>query len=122
MTNTSTTKSSAWRRLAVRVTTILVVLGTATLVAAVDSGQEARATTAPTSMVGQQQEDDPGWDCHTMGNRDCGPQVDAIQDFPGGMNVVLSTGVVLTCRDWDTTGAECNSADTVQHYLHAFSA
>lgn len=91
-------------------------------IAAVLLGTTATASAAPTAPATQVQEDDANWDCHTMGNRICGPQVDRIEDFPGGLNVHLANGAVLTCRDWDTTGMECNSADTVQHYLHAFDA
>lgn len=80
------------------------------------------ASAAPTAPITQVQEDDAAWDCNTMGNHTCGPQVDQVEDFPGGMSVTLDNGVVLTCRDWDTTGDECTSADTLQHYLHAFDA
>jgi hypothetical protein len=31
------------------------------------------AVTASATPAGQTQEDDPGWDCRTMGDRSCGP-------------------------------------------------
>jgi hypothetical protein len=49
-------------------------------------------------------------------------QVDTITNFPGGLSLTMETGQVLTCRDFETIPTqECNSADTVQHYLHAFT-
>ncbi|MBX6360058.1 MAG: hypothetical protein IRZ03_08260 [Acidobacterium ailaaui] len=31
-------------------------------------------TPVPASSSHQPLEDEPGWDCHTMGNRQCGPE------------------------------------------------
>lgn len=54
------------------------------------------ATKAPTHL----EEDDPGWDCHTMGNRTCGPdptiptppgficQAEDNSDMPDGKEVI----------------------------------
>lgn len=36
---------------------------------------------SPTPIV-HIEEDDPGWDCNTMGNRLCGPQDEMNQDLP----------------------------------------
>lgn len=35
--------------------------------------KDPRVTLIPPKVI---QEDDPGWDCHTMGNRICGPLAD----------------------------------------------
>lgn len=49
---------------------VAVCVGWSTFVNATDGGDAPQP--APTSTA-QLQEDDPGWDCATMGNRVCGP-------------------------------------------------
>ncbi len=53
-----------------------LALGLAILVGcavAPDPAPVAPTTTAPAPVA--LQEDDPGWDCQTMGNEQCGPEV-----------------------------------------------
>jgi hypothetical protein len=40
----------------------------------------------------------------------------SVQDFPGGLDVVMPDGFTYTCVDFRTTGSECNAEDTILHY------
>lgn len=60
-------------------------------------------------------------------NDGAGWYTEFVEDFPGGLNVHMynveqGQELVLTCRDWDTTGFECNADATVKHYMFAAQA
>lgn len=102
----------------------MLVVGLAVLVAAAAAGafgpEASRhpgaggtpgvATTGP--WVGQVEEDEPGWDCTTMGNRVCGPQVELapawICERP--TPVIADRPWHLECGPRSSSGAMCTPA------------
>lgn len=56
------------------------------------------------------QEDDPRWDCTTMGNFICGRieghSVVSQSDAPGRITYTFDNGSTFTCNDWHN-GQEC---------------
>jgi hypothetical protein len=101
-------------RTALKIAAATTIIGM-TLVIAPSFASEPTAYAAPAAPT---MSFDPNAPLNTAQIDDQRPIVDEIQNFPGGLTVVLSTGVHLTCRDFDTISPtdECNSADTVQHY------
>lgn len=51
------------------------------------------------------------------------PPTPQINNFPGGLSLTMQNGMILTCRDFETIPTqECNSSNTIQHYLHTTGA
>lgn len=69
-------------RILKRLPATLAALSLAALLAAgVATVDDAAATPAPVTQTQQQvQEDEPGWDCETMGNKSCGTATPAAED------------------------------------------
>lgn len=71
------------RKLIVGAVIAAAAAGVGTLYANSDAIGDAVITTAAAHGIGHIEEDQPGWDCHTMGNRVCGPSYDLQHEDTG---------------------------------------
>lgn len=93
-------------------TPVVIPTATATIPAPT---QKSAATTAATTPIPAIEEDDPAWDCHTMGNKVCGPTLqpwlaDAWNSFDG-KRVAESVGPENAAQAFDLTYAGTYSTE-----------
>lgn len=70
-TNTRTQTTQNWRKLAIRIGLIAAI---PFVISAAQHVPASAPATVPTAAPERITEDDPRWDCRTMGNHICGPR------------------------------------------------